>query len=53
MDRLSLYILHWLTELSTGGMDPRVGSGRVGSGRVGSGRVGSGRVGSGHDFAGF
>ena len=50
-------------ELSTGRMDPRVGSGRVGSGRVGSGRVGSGRVGSGrvgsgrvrsgHDFAGF
>ena len=35
-------------ELSTGRMDPRVGSGRVGSGRVGSGRVGSG-----HDFAGF
>ena len=33
-------------ELSTGRMDPRVGSGRVGSGRVGSGRVGSGRVGS-------
>ena len=30
-------------ELSTGRMDPRVGSGRVGSGRVGSG----------HDFAGF
>ena len=46
------------SELSTGRMDPRVGSGRVGSGRVGSGRVGSGRVGSGrvgsgHDFAGF
>ena len=41
-------------ELSTGRMDPRVGSGRVGSGRVGSGRVmilpdfgRSGRVGSG------
>ena len=39
------------SELSTGRMDPRVGSGRVGSGRVGSGRVtilpdfgGSGRV---------
>ena len=32
-------------ELSTGRMDPRVGSGRVG--------FGSGRVGSGHDFAGF
>ena len=31
------------SELSTGRMDPRVGSGRVGSGRVGSG----------HDFAGF
>ena len=32
-----------IAELSTGRMDPRVGSGRVGSGRVGSG----------HDFAGF
>ena len=36
-------------ELSTGRMDPRVGSGRVGSGRVGSGHDlpdfgGSGRV---------
>ena len=38
----------FVTELSTGRMDPRVGSGRVGSGRVttlsdfgGSGRVGS------------
>ena len=31
------------SELSTGRMDPRVGSGRVGSGRVGSG----------YDFAGF
>ena len=46
-----------ITELSTGRMDPRVGSGRVGSGRVGSGRVGSGRVGSGRvtillDFGG-
>ena len=34
------------TELSTGRMDPRVGSGRVGSGHdfVGFWRVGSGRV---------
>ena len=36
------------TELSTGRMDPRVGSGRVGSGRVGSRfcRILAGRVGS-------
>ena len=46
-------------ELSTGRMDPRVGSGRVGSGRAGSGhdfarfrRVGSGRV-SISDFFSF
>ena len=39
-----------MSELSTGRMDPRVGSGRVGSGRVtilpdfgGSGRVGLGQ----------
>ena len=31
------------TELSTGRIDPRVGSGRIGSGQIGSG----------HDFAGF
>ena len=34
---------YYKSELSTGRMDPRVGSGRVGSGRIGSG----------HDFAGF
>ena len=39
-------------ELSTGRMDPRVGSGRVGSGRVGSGRVGPGRVTIVPDFRG-
>ena len=35
-------------ELSTGRMDPRVGSGRIGSRfcRIVAGRVGSGRVGS-------
>ena len=33
----------YVPELSTGRMDPRVGSGQVGPGRVGSG----------HDFAGF
>ena len=42
------YISDLDSELSTGRMDPRVGSGRVGSGRVGSGRAGSG-----HDFARF
>ena len=52
---------HWpwmdivrIPELSTGRMDPRVGSGRVGSGRVGSGhdfcRILAGRVGSGQHF---
>ena len=36
-----LYLrIMYISELSTGRMDPRVGSGRV-------------RVGSGHDFAGF
>ena len=37
-----------IPELSTGRMDPRVGSGRVGSGHDFAGflRVGSGRVGS-------
>ena len=37
-----------ISELSTGRMDPRVGSGRVGSGHdfAGFWRVGSGRVGS-------
>ena len=40
------------TELSTGRMDPRVGSGRVGSDRVGSGHdfARFWRVGSGHHF---
>ena len=39
-------------ELSTGRMDPRVGSGRVGPGRVGSRfcRILPGRVGSGQRF---
>ena len=39
-------------ELSTGRMDPRVGSGRVGSGRVGSRfcQILAGRVGSGQPF---
>ena len=43
------------SELSTGRMDPRVGSGRVGSGRVGSrfGRILAGRVGSGQHFGFF
>ena len=41
-----------IPELSTGRMDPRVGSGRVGSGRVGSRfcRILAGRVGSGQHF---
>ena len=34
-----LVYLNDIAELSTGRMDPRVGSGRVGSGRAGSGRV--------------
>ena len=44
-----------VTELSTGRMDPRVGSGRVGSGRVGSRfrRILTGRVGSGQHFRYF
>ena len=48
---IDVILIVWVSELSTGRMDPRVGSGRVGSGRVGSGRVtilpdfgGSGRV---------
>ena len=42
-------------ELSTGRMDPRVGSGRVGSGRVGSRfcRILAGRVGLGQLFGFF
>ena len=41
-----------MAELSTGRMDPRVGSGRVGPGRVGSRfcRILVGRVGSGQHF---
>ena len=45
-------IVQTCTELSTGRMDPRVGSGRVESGRVGSRfcRILAGRVGSGQHF---